>query len=826
MKELRIGLVLYGGVSLAIYMNGVVNEIWNALRASEVRASKKQFVTKGSVAVYHRLMKDLALRGPNHDLRIVVDTIAGSSAGGVNGVALGKAIATGADITILKETWIEKAGIGRLAAPAAHPAPWWFRLSGNVLAVVSPDFRRVRRTLNKTPGIGWKWARDHIYSLFYSDDPEKTLLRGNYFTKMIASALEDMTHGSSGPNLLPPGGRLDLVLTSTDLYGWPRHLPVDPRFHDKLWETAHAHQMHFRFSRPPSSAFRSSGNDFDEDFALTYAARATAGFPMAFAPASYRTVRKSFTKARYGHPIPDKHIFAARHLPEHHLAAYKASKVWMIDGGILDNKPFSAAIRLIEEKPANRAVYRTLMYVEPDPALAEFSKTASMPLPIKMPSLLYKLFRHEPIFADLQAVAARNRFVKRLIAVADAAKDHGEHIMGADIAKIPIAKIPIDLARLRAKANKQLREGNNPSYPGYTMLKVRRAADTLAGSISEALGYPHESKHGYFLRQVIRNFLRQEGAFNSPEFDIEKGFYRSNPQLTILLRAFDVPYRLRRLRYLVYVANDRYNDSRITAASIDAFKGELMQSVFAFDELTEYVRGHGEAIRVRLEEAIGNYNSEANNLGVDDLEAQMGSYTGELAHSEENELSKFVRDHLSDIHLLYRALRIHFVRTMRCQGRNIRRAISNLPPLLYEPIARAYVVYPMIDAAIFPMMDSAGVHDLSTIHVFRISPHDAKALSRNRHRLESRRLEGFAGFLRRDIREHDLLWGRLDGTERMIDLIVAAACGPPRTWSNAIQSRRTAALNAAIDAILDEAEEGASRHLRRVIMRLRNRMPI
>ena len=36
-KELRIALVCYGGVSLAIYMHGVTKELWKLLRASEAR---------------------------------------------------------------------------------------------------------------------------------------------------------------------------------------------------------------------------------------------------------------------------------------------------------------------------------------------------------------------------------------------------------------------------------------------------------------------------------------------------------------------------------------------------------------------------------------------------------------------------------------------------------------------------------------------------------------------------------------------------------------------------------------------------------------------
>ena len=37
-KELRLALVCYGGVSLAIYMHGITKEVWKLLRASTARA--------------------------------------------------------------------------------------------------------------------------------------------------------------------------------------------------------------------------------------------------------------------------------------------------------------------------------------------------------------------------------------------------------------------------------------------------------------------------------------------------------------------------------------------------------------------------------------------------------------------------------------------------------------------------------------------------------------------------------------------------------------------------------------------------------------------
>ncbi|MBW7946786.1 MAG: hypothetical protein H3C60_10205, partial [Sphingomonadaceae bacterium] len=33
-KELRLALVCYGGISLAVYMHGITQEIWKLLRAS------------------------------------------------------------------------------------------------------------------------------------------------------------------------------------------------------------------------------------------------------------------------------------------------------------------------------------------------------------------------------------------------------------------------------------------------------------------------------------------------------------------------------------------------------------------------------------------------------------------------------------------------------------------------------------------------------------------------------------------------------------------------------------------------------------------------
>src|SRR3546814_11842489 len=85
-------------------------------------------------------------------------------------------------------------------------------------------------------------------------------------------------------------------------------------------------------------------------FDLTLAARTTAGFPGAFAPVSYSEVAEDFRLARPGESVPSLSDFARRHLREHMLSAFPSGQAWMIDGGVLDNKPFSQVARAIRSE--------------------------------------------------------------------------------------------------------------------------------------------------------------------------------------------------------------------------------------------------------------------------------------------------------------------------------------------------------------------------------------------------------------------------------------------------------------------------------------------
>ncbi|WP_394659628.1 patatin-like phospholipase family protein, partial [uncultured Novosphingobium sp.] len=118
-KELRIGLVCYGGVSLAVYMHGVTKELWKALQASRAFGSGDD-EPGGSMAIYLDLLRALEAKHGVR-LRILTDIVAGASAGGINSVFLAQAIHSGQSLEPLTELWLETADVDVLLDPDARP---------------------------------------------------------------------------------------------------------------------------------------------------------------------------------------------------------------------------------------------------------------------------------------------------------------------------------------------------------------------------------------------------------------------------------------------------------------------------------------------------------------------------------------------------------------------------------------------------------------------------------------------------------------------------------------------------------------------------------
>jgi patatin-related protein len=140
-KELRLALVFFGGVSLAVYQHGINREILNLVRASKIyhagRSGEDQMGGGSFNAHYpdepEHSTGDLYLEflkalGEHVALRVIVDVVAGSSAGGINGITLSAALAHDRSLQPITRMWLEQADMLSLLAPEARARMWskWY----------------------------------------------------------------------------------------------------------------------------------------------------------------------------------------------------------------------------------------------------------------------------------------------------------------------------------------------------------------------------------------------------------------------------------------------------------------------------------------------------------------------------------------------------------------------------------------------------------------------------------------------------------------------------------------------------------------------------
>ena len=116
--ELRLALALNGGVSLAVWMGGAMQELDNVrCAADEPRAEDPPDVAEmRSRVVYEKILEAL-------NVSIRVDIAAATSAGGMNGPLLAAAVAKGNRVTGLRDLWMGLADFEALLRNPGDPEP-------------------------------------------------------------------------------------------------------------------------------------------------------------------------------------------------------------------------------------------------------------------------------------------------------------------------------------------------------------------------------------------------------------------------------------------------------------------------------------------------------------------------------------------------------------------------------------------------------------------------------------------------------------------------------------------------------------------------------
>ena len=749
-KELRLALICYGGVSLAIYMHGVTREIWHILRASRSFHDSTS-PGAGSEAVYHDLMADIA-RSSGTKLRVLADIVAGSSAGGINGIFLSQAIVTGQSLEPLTDMWLEKGDVDTLLDPDARPLSRFSKFWATPIAwaILRRKGGAVERTVSEE-------VRDEVaskLSRFVRARWFAPPFGGRVLSTLLFDALDAMAASPTGPKLLPTGQPLDLFVTVTDFNGHDQIL----RLNSPPQVTESEHRITIDFS----TRGRSDLADLPE---LVFAARATASFPGAFPPFSARELDKLLAARNVEWKGRD--AFLRRILPQQ-FAVGAAEDTMLIDGSVLANAPFNQAIGALRNRPARREVDRRFVYIDPKPGRPSFrfGRRGVGDGPRKPPGFFTTLLgatsnipREQPIRDALEKITGRSDRIKRMRHVIDSLRVEVERTVETMLGKTWFLTKPTPerMQKWRQAAQNKAIVAAGFSYQAYGHLKLAGAVDDIVATARRA--WPDGSPdHFHSLRAAIWTDLRGR------DLDTMAGAkgVGATAQTIEFFREHDLRFRIRRLRFMArHLADEVENVIEMPDESI----GKMRDAIY-----------HCLAKLLDLE--------TAEYLGVD--------FT--LAVQEGVMQPAALIDHLAQQRDLVTADR--HTDEILCE------ALLALPDEARRTMLLGYLGYALYDIATLPLLQDEGFDEFDPVKVDRISPDDAPTIRTGGAAATLKGIEfnNFGAFFSRAYRENDYLWGRLHGVDRLIDILISTMpAGTEITTEQALVYKRL-----AFHAILDQ----------------------
>jgi patatin-related protein len=799
MREIRLGLVCYGGVSLAIYMHGVTKELYKLIRAARAfeRAyealagqvpededpdpwlagpAKEQAQSADrydSERAYFAALAALAARGV--PLTVTLDVIAGTSAGGINGVCLARSLAEGRSLDGFRNLWLEHAGIKELLAGHAlfpwGPLKLWSKLAESAIRLA--------------------WHQD------------AGVLNGDLMSRLLYQALDGMER--DGDPLIPADESLDLFVTTTNVYGYDTVIPTGA---GGISHTDKSYRQLLRFhydKQPPGQVVARFSADFSDVPALAFAARATASFPGAFPPVSLGTFLGALDRLGV-EPSQDTIRQIARHFV--YGLEYGATDTgqWFMDGGILDNGPFDHVIDAIAAKRANGATAREIIYIEPDPGPPpEPGPRAPDPEPTFVKTIWaarMTIPHHTPLVGVLGQLAAMNAAISEVGAIVEAQEPDVLRLLDDDQLRGAVGYATVTAGAEQVRTMAQQLAGPL-GYATYGRLRAQAVAEAFATNLAAALGFPAESNRASFMAAAFGAWARQQKAWREDAPDA----------LEAQLGAIDIPFRVRRAEFVLQGINELFADADPGRRSELA----TMKSK-CWDLITE-LRSVQQRVAVEiLDQAMALFGPQA--LTQEGYLADPAAFAGTGPGG-----------HDADLRRLYQAC----VQAVGQAG-----GVTGSSQGLWETLTgqtqawdskvRAkllarYVGFPIWDALIFPVISLARLPQLKQIGVQRFSPLDAtclKAVDGDGKlktdpcaKLDGTAISHFGAFFKRTWRENDYLWGRLDGAELALRLL-GRQSGRPDGESAA---DLTGPLRSALRAILN-AEQADLTQIGRVCQAL------
>ena len=867
-QETRLAVVMYGGVSLAIYINGIAQELLRLVRATSPAASDPtrphlpQNELTSTEPIYRLLgqvshgiglgrptasgmpsLDQILARPEDHPIRtrFVVDVLSGTSAGGLNAVYLAKALANDQSLEGLKRLWISDGD--------------------------------VRTLLNDRASI-------EGFSHLSVQRPPRSLLNSERMYLLLLSALDQMRSDRPADATSPYADELDLYVTTTDIVGYPVRLDLGDHTVD---ERRHRHVFHLRYAAPetgggepmapgasprpprPASAAGSTPpdsraatakdlehrvrNDFRDaqNRFLAFVARCTSSFPFAFEAATLEDLDPLLYRSRrdFEKDIGNWERFFGRHLrggggdfgvraPDPTDACLRAYS----DGGILDNRPFSYATDALLRRTSSVPVDRKLLYLEPVP---RHNAPDSREKPDALTTALLALTSvpgYESIRADLERVIERNRSILRLRDV--------HRMVEQDLRDAT----PADLALLSSEGFEslsvpELLRRHGPAYGPYHRLKTATLSDEFSVVVSRALGFGDFDVERAAVGYLVRAWVRERYPELQPPATASNAAPSRNQSQ--LLKRFDISYRLRRLRFLrlrireLNALDDNaiailkpwlppelfaeFRDERDAPGMAREVRAALREIAGSIDRAYARLRATGRALRTpvhvgaearppaevppekrthRLAVTLARWEiaealrgaqvtgKELRNLmrlaerDRDDLAAEMVARPSSVAALEalETALRKVLDFEMGEAKKVVRT-------ALDASGPDLSPVQRGLRRLLL----RYYTTYQAYDFATLPFTWGTEIGEADFVDIVRVSPEDSRSLidelqdraaeellegrlsgrsDRLRRKLAGNQLANFGAFLDELWRRNDMMWGRLDAAEQIVDMTLPA----------------------------------------------------
>jgi patatin-related protein len=656
----------------------------------------------------------------------------------------------------LRDLWLDNADVGELLAAEAKATRWskWFLRplfwAAAAWRLQSIRDREVRAKLSMF--VRSRWFKPPL------DGMRMASLMYDAVTAMGAPA-------SPTASLLPSGHGLDLFVTVTDFFGSQELIPIhDPPI---IQDREHRHLLRFKYRRSASGDVIS---DFDigNAPALAFAARATSSFPGAFPPAQIEEIDRLV--AARGADWPRREDFIAENFGHYIRAERDPATAPLIDGSVLNNRPFREAINAIHGRSAHRQVDRRVVYIDPDPAPAYAPAKQTVPsFFATLKGAMSDIPRAEPVTEELNWIIDFNEQVRRLHAIISSSRPHVSRLVANVMTAA--ADHPLNEQQIRSwreQANNQVARDAGFAYEGYVRLKLAAARAFVSQTIMEIRKVRPRTPFARAIAEVIDAWAVRAGAIYHPDRSPiphnEVGGQAELPPWARFLLAFDVDYRKRRLHFMIEGQNRLY--AMIEASQtrgLDAVAVDNLKRQF-YDRLDEVHRRETATAFKRetlllVEEVFGYAPSagEAREIRV---------YAAAHAERFHDRLGLLIDRLAADIDLdaSTRDLDVLLVGINGWSASDRREVLVN------------YLGFPFWDVLTFPMMNWRESGEFNEILVDRISPRDARTVNRlGNFPLKGTGFQHFAAFLSRRYRENDYLLGRLHALDRLFDIVCNAA---------------------------------------------------